>query len=176
MINQNVIDSIYDDNAYPVKYERILVLKNGTKLLIRPVIPHDQEMIEELHHSLDKQDTFYRFFTYVQNLRQDQIQPLVNINYCTDMVLVAEYQGTDKKQIVSMGGFFKKMDKKVGEFVFVTHKKWRALGITTCILNNLIKIAKDLNFEKLGGIICSDNKKMIKILNEFIAVIMDISD
>ena len=152
-------------NIYPVKYESILDLKNGKKILIRPVKPTDESLVQALHYSLDKQDLYYRFFTDMQDFGHDKIQPLVNINYNTDMVLIAKYTENGEDQIIAMGGIFKKMNPRVGELVFVTHKNWRGLGITRYLLKSLIRIAKDLKYIKLGGLICLDNKPMLHIMN-----------
>jgi len=152
-------------SQYPANYQLILKLKNGKHLLIRPVKPSDEKKVQELHFSLDKKDWFYRFFSYEKNLGINEIKSLVNINYNTDMVLVAEYIEEEEKYIVAMGGFFKKMNPRVGELIFITHKNWRGLGITKALLKYLIKIARDLNYTKLGGVINIDNKQMHHILS-----------
>ncbi|MFW9876124.1 MAG: GNAT family N-acetyltransferase [Candidatus Thorarchaeota archaeon] len=175
-------------NHYPANYQIILKLKNGKTLLIRPVKPDDEKMVEELHFSLDKKDWFFRFFSYEKTLGIKEIKSLVNINYNTDMVLVAECIEEEVKCIVAMGGFFKKMNPRVGELIFITRKNWRDLGITKALLKYLIKIARDLNYTKLGGVLHIDNKPMHHILNslenkpnlkeiddKFIAVLMDIT-
>jgi len=190
MLNQKILESKDDkSNNYPAKYQSVLELKNGKKLLVRPVKPTDERMVQALHYSLDKQDRFYRFFSYMQDFGHNTIKPLVNINYNTDMVLIAEYTENGEDQIIALGGFFKKMNPRVGELIFVTHKNWRGLGITRYLLKFLIKIARDLQFMKLGGLICLGNKPMFHIMNsgeykltikeiqnDLVAVIMEIVD
>lgn len=166
MSTKNILKSENDKiSKYPAKYEVFLKLKNGKKLLIRPVKPNDERMVQRLHFSLDKQDWYYRFFSYNQNFRNNGVKPLVNINYNIDMVLVAEYIKKEENYIVGMGGFFKKLNPRVGELIFITHNNWRSLGITKFLLKYLIKIARDMGFTKLGGCICVDNKPMHHILN-----------
>ncbi|MHA2392265.1 MAG: hypothetical protein ACXAEX_09840 [Promethearchaeota archaeon] len=116
-------------NQYPANYHLILKLKNGKNIFIRPVKPDDEKKVQELHFSLDEKDWFYRFFSYEKKLGINEIKSLVDINYHTNMVLVAEYFEKEKNHIVAMGGLFKKMDLKVGELIFITHKNWRGLGI-----------------------------------------------
>lgn len=178
----------YRLNKYPIKYETNFKLENGKTLIIRPVKPTDKKMVQELHYSLDKQDRFYRFFSFSHNFSLSRIEPLVKIKYDTDMVLVAEYWEKMKNSIVALAGLFKKMSPEVGELIFITHKKWRNLGIAKFLLNYLIKIAKELNFTKLGGSIYNNNNAMYhiinsikynlvikKINNEFSVVLMDIT-
>lgn len=163
---KNILRSVNDKiSKYPNKYELFLKLKNGKILLIRPVKPNDEKMVQELHFSLDRQDWYYRFFSYNQNFDDNGVKPLVNINYNSDMVLVAEYFNEEENYIVAMGGFFKKLNPRVGELILLTNQNWRRLGIAKFLLNYLIKIAKIMDFNKLGGCICTDNKPMHHILN-----------
>ncbi|MGB5911716.1 MAG: hypothetical protein WBH31_11030 [Promethearchaeia archaeon] len=68
MSTKNILKSVNDKvSKYPAKYEIFLKLKNRKKLLIRPVKPNDERMVQDLHFSLDKQDCYYRFFSYNQN-------------------------------------------------------------------------------------------------------------
>ncbi len=57
MSTKNILKSENDKNSkYPAKYEGFLKLKNGKKLLTRPVKLNDERMVQELHFSLDKQE------------------------------------------------------------------------------------------------------------------------
>ncbi|MFX1389991.1 MAG: GNAT family N-acetyltransferase [Promethearchaeota archaeon] len=150
---------------YPVNYQLSIKLKNGKNIFIRPVKPCDEKKVRELHFSLDNNDWFYRFFSYEKKLGINEIKSLVNINYNIEMVLVAEFIKEQENEIVAIGGFFRKMDPCIGELIFITHKKWRNLGITKALLNHLIKIARDLNYTKLGGVINIENKPIGYILD-----------
>jgi len=152
-------------SIYPSKYESTLKLKNGKILKIRPVKPTDERLIQELHYSLDEKDRYLRFFSPVHDFRHKKMQPLVNIDYSTDMILVAEYSGEREDQLVALGAFFKTLNPSAGELAFVTHKDWRGFGITKFLLNYLIQIARELNYTKLGGSILLENKAMLHIIN-----------
>lgn len=152
-------------SLYPNKYEITIKLKNGKKLLIRPVKSTDKEMVQELHYSLDDQDIYYRFFSLRNEFSLCEIQDVVNINYNKEMVLVGEHFENGKKSIIALGGLFSKFDPTIGELVFLTHKDWRDLGITKFLLRYLVKIGRELNFKKLGGSINLGNNPMLHILH-----------
>ncbi|MHA1725141.1 MAG: GNAT family N-acetyltransferase [Promethearchaeota archaeon] len=152
-------------SIYPAQYETTLILKNYKKLLIRPVKSTDERAIQELHYSLDEKDRYYRFFAPVQDFRHKKIQSLVNIDYSTNMILVAVHTENSEEKIVAMGAIFKTINPSLGELAFITHPEWRGLGITKFLLNYLIKIARELNYSKLGGSILLENKTMLHIIN-----------
>ncbi|MBD3342046.1 MAG: 4-hydroxybutyrate CoA-transferase [Candidatus Lokiarchaeota archaeon] len=152
-------------SIYPEKYETNIKLENGEKILIRPVKATDERMIQELHYSLDKKDRFYRFFSPVKEFRHKKIQPMVNIDYSTDMILVGETEIDGEKKITALGGFFSTSDPSKGELAFLVHKDWRGLGIASFMLDYLVKIGRELNYKTFVGTILLENKKMLHIIN-----------
>ncbi|MFX1557686.1 MAG: GNAT family N-acetyltransferase [Promethearchaeota archaeon] len=150
---------------YPEKYETILELKNGKKIKIRPIKPTDERMIQELHYSLDEKDRYFRFFTPVHDFRHKKIQPMVNIDYTTDMILVGEYSENGETKIIALGAFFKTIQPSLAELAFVVHKDWRGLGITRFLLNYLVQIGRELNYKTFGGTILLENKPMLHLID-----------
>ncbi len=150
---------------YPEKYETSLALKNGKRVKIRPVKPTDEREIQELHYSLDEKDRYYRFFIPVHDFRHKKIQPMVNIDYTTDMILVGEIKEEEESKIIALGAFFKTNKPTLAELAFVTHKDYRGLGITRFLLNYLVKIARELNYKTFGGTILFENKAMLHIID-----------
>ncbi|UCD01553.1 MAG: 4-hydroxybutyrate CoA-transferase [Promethearchaeota archaeon] len=152
-------------SIYPQKYETLLKLKNGKTIKIRPVKPTDERLIQELHYSLDEEDRYLRFFMPVKDFRHKKIQPMVNIDYSTDMILVGEFSGNKEEQIIALGAFFKTNQPSIAELAFVVHGKWRGLGITKFLLNYLVQIGKELNYRTFTGSILLENKPMLHIIN-----------
>ena len=152
-------------SIYPEKYEDLLKLSNGKTIKIRPIKPTDERMIQELHYSLDEQDRYFRFFTPIKDFRHKKIQPMVNIDYSTDMILVGEISEKGEEKIIGLGAFFKTVQPSVAEIAFVVHKDWRGLGISKFLLNYLIQIGKELNYRTFMGSILLQNKPMLHIIN-----------
>jgi acyl-CoA hydrolase len=152
-------------SIYPEKYETLLELKNGKKIKIRPVKPTDERLIQELHYSLDEKDRYLRFFAPVKDFRHKKIQPMVNIDYATDMILVGEFGEKEEEKIIALGAFFKAHQPSIAELAFVVHKDWRGLGITKFLLNYLVQIGKELNYKTFTGSILLENKPMLHIIN-----------
>ena len=152
-------------SIYPEKYETLLKLKNGKTIKIRPVKPTDERLIQELHYSLDEKDRYLRFFAPVKDFRHKKIQPMVNIDYLTDMILVGEFSGNKEDQIIALGAFFKAHQPSIAELAFVVHREWRGLGITKFLLNYLVQIGKELNYRTFTGSILLENKSMLHIIN-----------
>jgi acyl-CoA hydrolase/GNAT superfamily N-acetyltransferase len=151
--------------VYPQKYEISATLKNNKVIKIRPVKLTDERLIQELHYSLDEKDRYLRFFTPMKDFRRNKITPMVNIDYTTDMILVGIDSETGQDKIIAMGGFFKTNHPSLAELLFVVHRDWRGLGITSFLLQYLVQIGRELNYKEFGGSILLENKTMLHIIN-----------
>lgn len=152
-------------SIYPEKYETYFKAKNGKTIKFRPVKPTDERTIQELHYSLDERDRYFRFFAPVQDFRHKKIQPMVNIDYTNDMILVGEVEEGGVQKIIAIGAIFATIRPSVGEIAFVVHEKWRGNGITKFLLNYLVKIGRELNYKSFGGSILLENKAMLHIID-----------
>jgi acyl-CoA hydrolase/GNAT superfamily N-acetyltransferase len=150
---------------YPQKYETKLLLKNSKTITIRPVKPTDERMIQELHYSLDDKDRYLRFFAPMKDFRHKKIQPMINIDYLTDMILVGIESYDGKEKIIAMGGFFKTNQPSLAELAFVVQENWRGLGISRFLLNYLAQIGRELNYQSFGASILLENQAMLHIIN-----------
>ena len=153
-------------SLYPEKYETLLKLKNGKTIKIRPVKPTDERMLQELYYSLDKEDRYLRFFSPRKDFQHKMVQPLVNVDYSTNMILVGEFIENNEQKIIATGGFFKTENPSTAELAFVVHEEWRGNGITKYLLNYLVIIARELNYKFFSGSILFKNKPMLHIINE----------
>jgi len=152
-------------SVYPYRYESKVQLKNGKTLIIRPVKPSDERMIQELYYSLDKDELYYRFFSRIIKFRHTKILPMVNIDYSTNMILVVINAEGEKKDVIASGGFFKTEDPSQVEMAWVTNKDWRGQGIARILLKNLVKIARELKYRSIKAQVIYDNAPMMHILN-----------
>lgn len=152
-------------SLYPEKYETRLILSNNVSLEIRPIKPTDERMLQDLYYSLDKQDRYYRFFSPIVDFRHKKIQPYVNIDYSTDMIIVAIHENNGNAKIVGIGGFFKTHMPSNSELAFTVRKEWRRLGISKFLLHYLATIACELRYNSFSGSILLQNKPMLHIIH-----------
>jgi len=152
-------------SLYPDKYERNVKLKNGKTVFIRPVKPADERMIQELHYSLDKKEVYYRFFTPMRDFRRYRIKRFVNIDYTSNMLLVVIYSERGKEEIIATGGFFQTEDPSEVEMAWVVRKDWRGNNITRILLDELVKIARELRYRTFCAHVIEENAPMMHILS-----------
>jgi GNAT superfamily N-acetyltransferase len=152
-------------SLYPDKYETTYQMKTGNTIKIRPVKATDERLLQGLYYSLDADDRYLRFFSHDRNFPHKFVQPLVNIDYQTDMILVGEFLEEGEQKIVASAAFFKTHQPSTVELGIVVKKNFRKTGIAKFLLDYLITIARELNYKYFTGSILLENKPMLYILN-----------
>jgi len=152
-------------SLYPDKYETTYQMKTGNTIKIRPIKATDERLLQGLYYSLDKDDRYLRFFSHDRNFPHKFIQPLVNIDYQTDMILVGESLEEGELKIVASAAIFKTHQPSTVELSIVVKKNFRKTGIAKFLLDYLITIARELNYKYFTGSILLENKPMLYILN-----------
>ena len=152
-------------SLYPDKYETTFQMKNGKTIKIRPIKPTDERLLQGLYYSLDEDDRYLRFFSRDRKFPHTFVQPLVNIDYQTDMILVGESIENGEQKIVASSAFFKTHQPSTVELGIVVKKNFRKSGIGRFLLDYLITIARELNYKYFTGSILLENKPMLYVLN-----------
>jgi len=152
-------------SLYPDKYETIFQMKDGKIIKIRPIKPTDEKMLQGLYYSLSDDDKYLRFFSRDRKFPHKFVQPLTNIDYQTDMILVGESLQEGEQKIVASAAFFKTNKPSTVELAIVVKKEFRRTGIATFLLNYLVIIARELNYKFFTGSILLENKAMLHFLN-----------
>ena len=152
-------------SLYPDKYETYFQMKNGMTIKIRPIKPTDERLLQGLYYSLDEDDRYLRFFSRNRKFPHKFVQPLVTIDYQTDMIIIGETLEDGELKIVASAAFFKTQRPSTVELGIVVKKNFRKTGIAKFLLNYLIMIARELNYKYFTGSVLLENKAMLYILN-----------
>ncbi len=153
-------------SLYPEQYEKKLKLSDGKIIQIRPVKLTDERMLQELYYSMDTRDRYLRFFTYTSSFSHKRVQPLLSIDYATNMILVGEYEIDGEKKLIASAGFFKTGDPSTAEIALVVDEKFRGNNIARYLLDYLEIIAKELNYTYFSGTVLLENRAMMHIINK----------
>ena len=93
------------------------------------------------------------------------MQPIVNIDYETKMILVGESMERGEQKLVASAAYFKTKNPSIAELSCVVHKDWRRKGITTMMINYLAEIAREHNIGYLTGTVLMENRPMLQVIN-----------
>ena len=146
---------------YPDQYIDIFKLKDGPGVIIRPIRPEDEPLMEELLKGSSEQTLMLRFFRNISDMSHEQLVRYCNIDYDREMAFVAVILNGDREQIIGEARISKLPDQENAEMAVVVGDQWQGQGIGKALLVHCLKIAKELGIKKIWMEILKTNTRML---------------
>lgn len=155
-----------ETTVYPEEYESKMVEKDGTKLLVRPIVPTDEEMLSDMFYDLSDQTIINRFFSMLKSMPHRRLQEFCVIDYEDEMSLVVLHGKRPKQKMVGVGSYHMNPSTKRAEVAFLVADDWQGRGIGTYLMKELVKIAKAKHIRGLTAEVLRDNVAMIALMHK----------
>ncbi len=152
---------------YPSHYQFRETMADGTRVLIRPIKPEDEEKHFAFFHSLSRQTNYYRFFSYRKKLSHEQITRFTQIDYDREMAIIALVEENDQEKTIGVNrlAYYPQEDRY--EFALVVTDDWQDKGVGKILMEKLLYIARDRQIKTIYGNILAENSKMIQFCLRF---------
>src|SRR4029079_7858379 len=75
---------------YLVEEERMVALKSGSTVMLRPAHGSDVHAMQLMFHRMSQEDVYTRFFRRVSALSYEEAQRLCNVDFDKDVAFVAD--------------------------------------------------------------------------------------
>ncbi len=153
---------------YPVQYVRKIVLRDGTKALLRPIRPEDEPLMVRFHQNLSNRSVYLRYF-YPINLEKrishERLARICFIDYDREIVLIAERtkEVTGEKEIIAVGRLNKLRGVNEAEYAVTIDDRFQKMGLGTTILKTLVAIARQEGLDRVVADILPENTGMQKV-------------
>ncbi len=152
---------------YPSEYEFYDQLKDGRKVLIRPIRPEDEDLHHELFQSLSRQTNYFRFFSYRRHLTHEQAARFTQIDYDREMAIIALIEDNGRKRSIGVNRLTYQARSDQHEFAIVVADKFQGSGVGALLMKRLLEIARDRQIKQIIGTVLSENLKMINFCRRF---------
>jgi len=151
---------------YPTKYITECVIRDGKKVLLRPIKPEDEPLIVELFHTFSEETMRFRFFQVIKEIPHEILARYCNIDYDREITIVAERTDGKSRKIIGMTRLIVEPDGERGEIAVVVGDPWQNLGLGSKMLDYIIEISKDIGLKDIFGEILAENTRMIHLCNK----------
>jgi len=159
---------------YPTKYIKKVKLKDGTKVLLRPIKPEDEMLWLEMFKSFSEETVKFRFFRIIKETPHELRTRYCNIDYDREIGIVAEIEEDSKKKFLGVSRLiFDPGRTDRAEFALVVTDEWQRRGLGSEFVDFTIQIAKDKGLKVIHGVVLKDNIPMLNLCKEKNFNIMD---
>ncbi|MFO8132623.1 MAG: GNAT family N-acetyltransferase [Thermoplasmatota archaeon] len=151
---------------YPVDLEKYVHLPDGTRVLLRPVKPADEELLKDMFYNLSNETIYKRFMGVKHYLPRQQLHELANVDYSKNMAIVAVTGEEDKEELVGVGRWGLDENTNSAEVAFVVRDDWQQQGVGTELLKYLTQIAKRRGLYGFTADVLANNRGMLELFEK----------
>ena len=151
---------------YPETLKENIVLKDGTKALLRPIKPEDEPLWLELLGSCSKESIYSRFrYDFHFNSHEVATQ-FCFIDYDREMGIVAEIEEEGRKKLIGVGRLIADPDLESAEYAVLITDEWQGKDLGKHLTEFCLEIAKRSRVKRVVAMTTNDNKPMISVFRK----------
>jgi GNAT superfamily N-acetyltransferase len=141
-------------------------LQDGTHVLLRPVMPDDQERIQNGMAALSSESRYFRFFTSAARLSDQQLRYFTEVDQHDHVAWIALDSSDPKHPGLGVARFIRtKGEPTVAEMAFTVVDAYQHIGLGTILLALLYLIAETQGFQTLRAAVVGENTSVLKWLH-----------
>ncbi len=151
---------------YPEGYERWVTLKDGTKVLLRPIRPEDEPLWHEMLAISSRESIRFRFRYIFKETTHQMAIPYCFIDYDREMAIVGLVEEEGRKRMVGVGRLISDPDRMRAEYAVFVADPWQNKGLGGILTDYCLEIARKWGIPKVTAETTPDNVRMIRIFEK----------
>ena len=149
-----------------------LALRDGTRIVVRPVLPEDKDRLREGFARLSAESRYRRFLTALDELSDEQVRYLTEVDYVDHMAWVALDPSRPDQPGVGVARYVRLPDEPaVAEAAVTVLDQYQGRGVGTVLLRLLAGTALEHGIHCFRGYVLATNDPMVEILHDLGATV-----
>ena len=145
------------------RFDRVLTLKDGARVRMRPIRPDDAPRLVALYDHLSRDSRYQRFFSVMQRLPPDWARFLATVNYQRRFALVVEAPG-DPETLIAVARYEPSAEPDTAEVAFVVQDAWQGRGLGTMLFRELLAAADANGIRRFQAWVLAENRRMLALI------------
>ncbi|HEY3140847.1 MAG TPA: GNAT family N-acetyltransferase [Acidimicrobiales bacterium] len=141
------------------------VLRDGTRILVRPILAADKDRLREGLGRLSDESRYRRFLTSLEHLSDEQVRCLTEIDYVNHMAWGALDLARPTHPGIGVARYVRLAeDPTIAEPAVTVLDEYQGRGIGTILLVALARSARAHGIESFRAHVLADNTPMVHLL------------
>ena len=150
---------------YPSELVRTLTLRDGTRVVVRPIRPEDRQIEKEFVQELSSESKYFRFMSGLRELSEAMLNRFTQIDYDRELALIAMVCENAKETEIGVARYVVNADNISCEFAVAVADAWQNRGVGTALILGLAAAARARGLRTMEGIVVARNSKMLGLMN-----------
>ncbi|GAA4067339.1 GNAT family N-acetyltransferase [Actinomadura miaoliensis] len=143
----------------PQPASRTVALRDGTRVVVRPIRPEDADAVRELHERCSLESRRMRYFSAKPAPPPRAIEAFSDPAH--GLTLVAE--GPDGS-LLALAHLIHVLDPGVAELAFLVEDAWQGRGLGRALTELLVVLGRERGLVELRAATLSENRRMLRLL------------
>ena len=148
--------------GYPQEYWRLVTLRDGRSVLIRPILPSDAPALAEAIQSADA-DTIYRYLGGRPRVTPELLDFLTTVDYTSRFALFAVEPASQRG--VAIARWEPAGQDGTAQVAIAVTPGWRDVGLAGELLRMLAQAAGERGIHTFTGTYLADNSPVAALIN-----------
>jgi len=144
---------------YPSQWQRHIEVKNGWRVLVRPIRPEDEPLIHELLRHVTPEDLRLRFFAPMKQFSHEFIARLTQLDYARAMAFVAFDEATG--DLVGVVRIHSDSIYESGEYAILLRSDLKGRGLGWALMQMIIEYSRSEGLKVISGDVLAENTVML---------------
>jgi acetyl coenzyme A synthetase (ADP forming)-like protein len=153
--------------TYPSQYETEVLLKDGSRILLRPIRQDDAERWLAFFQRQSEQTKYLRFQGDPGEMGPEDALRFCTVDYKNTFALVGEVQREKRKEIIAIGRYYRLPNKRSAKVAFAIEDAYHGKGIGTRLIEWLANAARDNGITVFEGDVLAENERMMSVLRDY---------
>jgi L-amino acid N-acyltransferase YncA len=141
---------------------RTITLRDGARVMLRPIAPEDAPRIAESFHRLSKESRYRRLLTHKDSLPPDELAYLVDVDHRDHEAIIAIDPSTG--EALGVARYIRsEADQEVAEVAVTVVDDWQQRGLGRALLAFLTYRARREGVRKFSAFVMSENPGAVKL-------------
>ena len=145
-------------------HTRHVILRDGEKVLLRPLKPEDAALYPDFLSEVTSDDLRLRFFAPMRQVAPELIDKLVHYDPVKAMAFIAIEERTGR--MLGVVRLHDESDGKNGEFAILLRSWLKGHGLGWLMMKHMIANAKEKGLKAVRGQVLSENVTMLQMCQE----------
>jgi len=153
--------------VYPSQYETVVVLRDGSTILLRPIRCDDTERWLDFIHRLSSRTKYLRFHHVPKEMGMEDAVRFCTADYTNTFAFVAELLSGERRDIIGIGRYIRLPNKRTAEVAFVIEDAYHGRGIGTKLVEWLANVARHNDITTFEADVLAENREMMGVFRGY---------
>ncbi|MEW6092710.1 MAG: bifunctional acetate--CoA ligase family protein/GNAT family N-acetyltransferase [Chloroflexota bacterium] len=152
---------------YPAQYAAPWTMKDGAQVVIRPIRPEDEMLMQAFHAALSERTVVMRYLSprgLNARTTHERLARMTHNDYDREIALVVEGEEGGEKVILGVARLSKlRGTDDEARFTMLISDTWQGKGLGRELLERILQIGRDEKIKRVIALMSPDNDAMIKL-------------